>query len=74
MWGTIYRYDQSLDHNGQLTDPYDEFCVKESTFIHRGIPEVHYTDVYWEGRYTVGFFRVALKFTEKLNLRETTAS
>lgn len=38
---------------GRLVDPYEEFCVKESKFINRGILEMDYTDEYWERRYTV---------------------
>lgn len=38
---------------GRLQDPYEEFCVKESKFISKGILEVDYTDEYWERRYTV---------------------
>jgi gamma-tubulin complex component 2 len=38
---------------GTLTDPYEEFCVKESRFINRGTLEMDYTDEYWERRYTV---------------------
>ncbi|EIN05477.1 hypothetical protein PUNSTDRAFT_115910 [Punctularia strigosozonata HHB-11173 SS5] len=39
--------------SGKLSDPYDEFCVKESAFIDRGTLEVDYTDEYWERRYTL---------------------
>ncbi|KAN0085934.1 Spc97 / Spc98 family domain containing protein [Tylopilus felleus] len=38
---------------GRLHDPYEEFCVKESKFISKGILEVDYTDEYWERRYTL---------------------
>ncbi|KIJ09112.1 hypothetical protein PAXINDRAFT_172617 [Paxillus involutus ATCC 200175] len=38
---------------GRLQDPYEEFCVKESKFISKGILEVDYTDEYWERRYTL---------------------
>lgn len=38
---------------GRLHDPHEEFCVKESKFISKGILEVDYTDEYWERRYTV---------------------
>ncbi|KAI9438511.1 Spc98 family-domain-containing protein [Lactarius indigo] len=38
---------------GTLSDPYEEFCVKESRFINRGTLEVDYTDEYWERRYTL---------------------
>ncbi|KAF9234202.1 Spc98 family-domain-containing protein [Melanogaster broomeanus] len=38
---------------GRLQDPYEEFCVKESKFISKGILEVDYTDEYWEQRYTL---------------------
>ena len=38
---------------GRLVDPCEEFCVKESKFINRGMLEVDYTDEYWERRYTV---------------------
>lgn len=40
---------------GHLSDPYDEFMVKESKFINRGTLEMDYTDEYWDRRYTVGF-------------------
>jgi gamma-tubulin complex component 2 len=39
--------------SGRLADPYEEFLVKESKFIDRGILEMDYTDEYWERRYTV---------------------
>lgn len=39
---------------GRLVDPYEEVCVKESKFIHRGTLEQDYIDEYWERRYTVG--------------------
>ncbi|KAH7926608.1 hypothetical protein BV22DRAFT_1086750, partial [Leucogyrophana mollusca] len=38
---------------GRLEDPFEEFCVKESKFISKGILEVDYTDEYWERRYTL---------------------
>lgn len=38
---------------GYLEDPYDEFMVRESRFIDRGILERDYVDEYWERRYTV---------------------
>jgi gamma-tubulin complex component 2 len=38
---------------GYLEDPYDEFMVRESRFIDRGILEQDYVDEYWERRYTV---------------------
>ncbi|KIK68968.1 hypothetical protein GYMLUDRAFT_153001 [Collybiopsis luxurians FD-317 M1] len=38
---------------GRLVDPYEEFMVKESKFINRGILEMDYTDEYWERRYTL---------------------
>ncbi|KAI5885633.1 uncharacterized protein SCHCODRAFT_02681692 [Schizophyllum commune H4-8] len=38
---------------GRLDDPYEEFLVKESRFINRGILEMDYTDEYWERRYTL---------------------
>lgn len=41
--------------SGQLVDPYDEFCVKESKFINRDTLEMDYTDEYWEERYTVSY-------------------
>jgi gamma-tubulin complex component 2 len=47
---------------GKLEDPYEEFLVKESKFINRGILEIDYTDEYWERRYTVrGFSKLALR-------------
>lgn len=38
---------------GYLSDPYDEFMVKESGHITKGVLESDYTDEYWERRYTV---------------------
>jgi gamma-tubulin complex component 2 len=38
---------------GYLSDPYDEFMVKESGHINKGVLESDYTDEYWERRYTV---------------------
>lgn len=38
---------------GYLEDPYNEFMVRESKFIDRGILERDYVDEYWERRYTV---------------------
>ncbi|KAG1843044.1 hypothetical protein F4604DRAFT_1825203 [Suillus subluteus] len=38
---------------GRLEDPYKKLCIKESEYISTGILEVHYTDEYWEGRYTL---------------------
>lgn len=38
---------------GYLEDPYNEFMVRESRFIDRGILERDYVDEYWERRYTV---------------------
>ncbi|KAF8581464.1 hypothetical protein K439DRAFT_223304 [Ramaria rubella] len=38
---------------GYLEDPYDEFMVRESRFIDRGILERDYVDEYWERRYTL---------------------
>ncbi|KDQ10708.1 hypothetical protein BOTBODRAFT_36026 [Botryobasidium botryosum FD-172 SS1] len=38
---------------GHLSDPYDEFMVKESKFINRGTLEMDYTDEYWDRRYTL---------------------
>ena len=42
---------------GHLSDPFDEFMVKESGHITKGVLESDYTDEYWERRYTVGRFR-----------------
>jgi len=44
---------QQWTRTGTLTDPYEEFCVKESRVINRGTLEMDYTDEYWERRYTV---------------------
>ncbi|KAI0260763.1 Spc98 family-domain-containing protein [Gloeopeniophorella convolvens] len=44
---------QQWTRTGTLTDPYEEFCVKESKFINRGTLEMDYTDEYWERRYTL---------------------
>lgn len=38
---------------GKLTDPYDEFMVKESGHITKGVLESDYTDEYWDRRYTL---------------------
>lgn len=38
---------------GNLSDPYDEFMVKESGHITKGVLESDYTDEYWDRRYTV---------------------
>ena len=42
--------------HGYLEDPYDEFMVRESRFIDKGILERDYVDEYWERRYTVRCF------------------
>lgn len=39
--------------SGHLADPFDEFMVKESGHITKGVLESDYTDEYWERRYTV---------------------
>jgi hypothetical protein len=41
---------------GYLSDPFDEFMVKESTHISKSVLESDYTDEYWERRYTVSPF------------------
>ncbi|OCF40305.1 gamma-tubulin complex component 2 [Kwoniella heveanensis CBS 569] len=38
---------------GYLADPCDEFLVKESGHITKGVLESDYTDEYWERRYTL---------------------
>ena len=38
---------------GYLIDPFEEFLVKESGHITKGVLESDYTDEYWERRYTV---------------------
>ncbi|ORY34102.1 Spc98 family-domain-containing protein [Naematelia encephala] len=38
---------------GHLKDPFDEFMVKESGHITKGVLESDYTDEYWERRYTL---------------------
>ncbi|ODO09771.1 hypothetical protein I350_01988 [Cryptococcus amylolentus CBS 6273] len=38
---------------GHLSDPFDEFMVKESGYITKGVLESDYTDEYWERRYTL---------------------
>ncbi|KAG8991083.1 hypothetical protein FRB94_012869 [Tulasnella sp. JGI-2019a] len=38
---------------GHLKDPYEEFMVKESKDINRGIIDMDYIDDYWERRYTL---------------------
>lgn len=40
---------------GYLSDPFDEFMVKESGHITKGVLESDYTDEYWERRYTVSW-------------------
>lgn len=39
--------------SGHLDDPFDEFMVKESGHITKGVLESDYTDEYWERRYTL---------------------
>ncbi|RSH87478.1 hypothetical protein EHS25_003388 [Saitozyma podzolica] len=39
--------------SGYLSDPFDEFMVKESGHITKGVLESDYTDEYWERRYTL---------------------
>lgn len=57
---------QQWTRTGTLTDPYEEFCVKESRFINRGTLEMDYTDEYWERRYTVSFSLTS--YCDELNL------
>lgn len=38
---------------GYLSDPYEEFMVKESGHITKGVIESDYTDEYWDRRYTL---------------------
>ena len=38
---------------GYLSDPFDEFMVRERGHINKGVLESDYTDEYWERRYTV---------------------
>lgn len=38
---------------GHLSDPWDEFIVKEARGINRGSLEMDYTDEYWDRRYTL---------------------
>ena len=38
---------------GHLSDPWDEFIVKEARNINRGSLEMDYTDEYWDRRYTL---------------------
>ncbi|WVF71552.1 hypothetical protein IAT40_006360 [Kwoniella sp. CBS 6097] len=38
---------------GYLADPFNEFMVKESGHITKGVLESDYTDEYWERRYTL---------------------
>lgn len=45
---------------GRLDDSYEELLVKESKFINRGMLESDYTDEYWERRYTVSQYNLAL--------------
>lgn len=42
---------------GYLSDPYEEFMVKESGHITKGVLESDYTDEYWDRRYTVSGVR-----------------
>ncbi|KAK4057423.1 gamma tubulin complex Spc97/GCP2 subunit Alp4 [Microbotryomycetes sp. JL221] len=39
--------------SGHLSDPWDEFIVRESRGIDRGSLDVDYTDEYWDRRYTL---------------------
>ncbi|TXT13790.1 hypothetical protein VHUM_01157 [Vanrija humicola] len=38
---------------GYLSDPFEEFMVKESGYINKGVLESDYTDEYWDRRYTL---------------------
>lgn len=38
---------------GQLTDPYDEFLIKEAKNLHRTALDQDYVDEYWERKYTL---------------------
>jgi gamma-tubulin complex component 2 len=38
---------------GQLTDPHDEFMIRESRSVDRSSLEQDYTDEYWERKYTL---------------------
>ncbi|KAM0786854.1 hypothetical protein ACM66B_002280 [Microbotryomycetes sp. NB124-2] len=39
--------------SGHLSDPWDEFIVRESKGIDRGTLDLDYTDEYWDRRYTL---------------------
>ena len=40
---------------GYLSDPFEEFMVRERSHINKRVLESDYTDEYWERRYTVGY-------------------
>ena len=45
---------------GYLVDPFEEFMVKESGHITKGVLESDYTDEYWERRYTASLVEMYL--------------
>jgi gamma-tubulin complex component 2 len=38
---------------GHLTDPHDEFMIKELKSLHRAVLDQDYVDEYWERKYTL---------------------
>ncbi|OWZ58784.1 gamma-tubulin complex component 2 [Cryptococcus neoformans var. grubii Br795] len=57
---------------GHLSDPFDEFMVKESGHITKGVLESDYTDEYWERRYTLR--DGAIPGSSKVSARNSTPS
>ncbi|WVO22102.1 uncharacterized protein IAS62_003427 [Cryptococcus decagattii] len=57
---------------GHLSDPFDEFMVKESGHITKGVLESDYTDEYWERRYTLR--DGAIPGSSKVSTRNSTPS
>lgn len=55
---------------GHLADPFDEFMVKESGHITKGVLESDYTDEYWERRYTVSRVTVKQRIAAYAQLRD----
>jgi gamma-tubulin complex component 2 len=55
---------------GYLSDPFDEFMVKESGHITKGVLESDYTDEYWERRYTVSSLDIVLTTELTAQLRD----
>lgn len=45
---------------GKLKDPYEEFCVKENSYLNQGFLQADYIDEYWEKRFAVSRDQAAL--------------